>query len=279
MIWHPERIAELMLEAGDIAMDFYHRAEVSFKSDRSMVTEADLAIEALFARHFDRPRDGVYLIGEETHAQQSEGYIEAALRHSAYVADPIDGTANYANHLDLWGISLGLMEDSVLQDGCTYFPTSGELLITAGRDVLLRKVAGGHCGAPEKVNFARGLGRDSGMVALTQKIAKVGRFAKRNPVHALASAVFPLAGLVRGRYFAYLGQLKLWDIAGGVPMAERAGLDMFLMDGTPFDTRVDSRLYRLDPDDGKRWALKDILVVAQPGHRDYFTRDIALGNS
>jgi histidinol-phosphatase len=95
---------ELAEEAGKIGLSFFRGSfDVRLKVDKTPVTEADLAIEAMVrsAVHERYPEDGV--LGEEG---GSEG--GAARR---WIVDPIDGTKNFADGIQVWATLIALAVD------------------------------------------------------------------------------------------------------------------------------------------------------------------------
>ncbi|MGH9361634.1 MAG: inositol monophosphatase family protein, partial [Thermoanaerobaculia bacterium] len=135
--WDRHEIVRLLLLAGERALALRRGLTYELKSDRSLVTQADREIEALFAAEFDRPERGVHLIGEETVAGKGEDYISAALSATAYVVDPIDGTSPYAHRLPTWGVSVGRMEGGTLTDGAVFLPELRLMAASDGPAVLL----------------------------------------------------------------------------------------------------------------------------------------------
>ncbi len=111
--------SELADEAGRIAMSFFHGVfEVRIKADQSPVTEADLAIEAWIraAVHERYPDDGV--LGEEG------GSEEGGRRR--WIVDPIDGTKNFADGVQVWSNLIALAVDDEPVVGVVNFPALGE---------------------------------------------------------------------------------------------------------------------------------------------------------
>ncbi|KAL0266209.1 UNVERIFIED_CONTAM: hypothetical protein PYX00_011927 [Menopon gallinae] len=90
-----------------MALVSWGQAKVSFKKDKSLVTPADKEIENYLNQHLNQEKQEVYLLGEETLSKRSEAYIHKALKHTAWIVDPIDGTSPYAFGLPHWGISIG----------------------------------------------------------------------------------------------------------------------------------------------------------------------------
>jgi hypothetical protein len=89
----------------------------------------------------------------------------------------------------------------------------------------------------------------------------------RNPVQVLGAAVVPLAGLLQGRFLAYLGTVKLWDVAGAVPLLLRLGLSLSVREGEEVrqvGAEVSEYAYHLDPGSRQRWALRSDLLICHP---------------
>jgi histidinol-phosphatase len=95
---------ELADEAGRLALSFFRGSfDVRMKVDKTPVTEADLAIEAMVRAwvHERYPHDGV--LGEEGGAEGG-----AARR---WIVDPIDGTKNFADGIQVWATLIALEVD------------------------------------------------------------------------------------------------------------------------------------------------------------------------
>jgi len=94
------------------------------------------------------------------------------------------------------------------------------------------------------------------MIAVSQHIVKSGSLRMRNPMLAVCCAVVPLTGLLLGRCCAYVTALKLWDIAGSLPLLAKLDIHPVTFDGQPFDLRVHADNYHLEPDHPKRWRQR-----------------------
>lgn len=110
---------ELADRAAGIALELFRGTfEVRIKTDESPVTEADLAIEDMVRRAInDRyPNDAV--LGEEG------GLHEGGDRR--WIVDPIDGTRNFADGVQVWAtlIALAVGDEPVL--GVVSAPALGE---------------------------------------------------------------------------------------------------------------------------------------------------------
>jgi fructose-1,6-bisphosphatase/inositol monophosphatase family enzyme len=266
MAWNKDKIVNLLLEAGRLAQRFKGAMRYELKADRSIVTDADREIEGLFSRELERPDAGTFLIGEETVAAKGEEYIQRAFEGETFVVDPIDGTAPYAHLLPCWGISIGRMERGVLTDGAIYLPDMGEIVTSDGQDVLEGKLAGG--GWEWRAFGERQRPAEAyGLFSITQGVAKRGKVWLPNPVLVLGAAVLPLVGLLQARFLAYLGTVKLWDVAGALPLLLRKGFSATVLPGgqrRAVTERVEEATYCLSADSKTRWALRTDLLVCHP---------------
>jgi len=262
--WDRHHIAELLLQAAEIALRHYARPERRVKSDGSIVTVADEEIEAFLTDALADPCAGRYLVGEETVAELSEADVQAALRHQAYIVDPIDGTAPYAYHLPLWGISIGYAASGRLQEGAVYLPVTGELFCTDAEGAWFASGASAGTWAWHQLKGEHPGYWQSGIIAISQSQARRGRFAWKNPVHALACAVVPLCYLTLNRYIAYYGTLKLWDVAGALPLLQRLGFAARTLDGVDLSPELDESWLDLAADSPRRWRVRGTTVFAPP---------------
>jgi histidinol-phosphatase len=106
-------------EAGAIAMSFFGgEFDVHQKADLSPVTEADLAVEAMIRERLAErfPNDAV--LGEE------QGLAGDADR--VWVVDPIDGTKNFSDGVQIWANLIALVDAGEPVVGVVNAPALGE---------------------------------------------------------------------------------------------------------------------------------------------------------
>jgi myo-inositol-1(or 4)-monophosphatase len=265
--WQPERIVELLVRGGRYALDRWHEESWRLKGDGSLITDVDEQLERDLTAELESVPDGIYLIGEETVGSRGEPYVQRALAERAYVVDPIDGTAPFAHGIAYWGTSIGYMEHGRLVHGAIVIPPQNELFVTDGDRVLWTdRLDWRGTGVPElrvlEPRFAPW--NAGGMVALGQRLVRNHTFPWPNPTSVTGCAINALAYLLIGRLAAYVGHMKLWDLAGVLPMLLRCGAQARLVDGTPVTTRVCDAVYDLDPDSPTRWALRDECLFGPP---------------
>lgn len=272
--WNIQKLLPLLRECGETALKYYDNPPIEIKADKSIVTAADKAIEARLAEEFDRPDEGIYLLGEETLKSRSEEYIQNALKGTAWVVDPIDGTAPYSAHLPAWGISVALMENGVIKEGAIYLPPQNDCLITDGDKVLRCKDVRGN-GELEVFKFKPHSLTDDGIICISQYCAKNSVFTMSNQVFAWSGCVASFYNLFIGKIMAYVASLNLWDIAACLAILERSPIIVRHHSGKNLSINVDNSVFDLAPDSPKRWKLHDFAVAAANDE----TIDFVLKNS
>ena len=189
---------------------------VSEKGKQDLVTNADLAVEArlVAAIRGSFPDDSI--LAEETHGT-AEG-------ERLWIIDPIDGTTNFAEGLDLWAISVGFALKGRIELGVIYAPDRDEMYVAArGKGANLN-------GVPMKVGDASAchnlilLGRSNrtdhaAYLDLVDRIVRSDHDYRR-----LGSAALSLALVARGSAGAYYeAHLNSWDCAAGLVICAEAG--------------------------------------------------------
>ncbi len=264
--WNSREICELLADCGGIALKHYEKRSWKFKSDLSLITAADSEIEALLEKEFDRPGESAYLIGEETVEKKSEKYIASALKETSWIVDPIDGTAPYAHHVPTWGISIGFAKGGVIREGAVFLPALGELFITDGDDVLyaMAEYVSGKFRIKKPSKFISKKLRltEGGLISVSQDVAKRGHLALPNPVQAVCCTVFSGAYLAMGRYLSYIGCVRLWDIAGILPLLFKSGFKGRLISGEGLTMKIDEKIYHLNKNHPERWRMKNQMILA-----------------
>ncbi len=276
--WILKDVLSALSDGGDVALHYYDLPDARLKSDNTIVTEADHAIERDLDALFNHPKSGSYLIGEETVDNKSQSYIDDAFANVAWIVDPIDGTACYAHHIPIWGISIARMEKGTITDGAIYLPVTGEVFITDGREILFAVKRGKRITLKDlkPLEIVRNPPDVRGMIAVTQSVVKHGAISLDNPVQALTCAVVPLTYMLLGRYMAYLGTLKLWDIAGCLALLTRAGFICEFPNGTVLGTDVTETIYNLKPGHPRRWYFKEKLLCGATREAvDYLKRGLS----
>ena len=244
------------------------------KHDGSLVTKIDPANEAFLREKLTD--GGEFFFGEESldvkdkteeEVRRLKEYVEAAFKGLTWVVDPIDGTAPFAHHLPLWGISIGYMDGGILRDGAIALPDLGQCFLTDGDKVKLATNITAPVAEWQWQTLPQPAdGWDPGrMITLGQRFTRNNLVPFKNPVLTPGSAVHSLSCLLTGNAIAYIGHVKLWDIAGVLPMLCRLGFQQQLLNGAAMTENVSrDGVFDLDMASETCWALKDTFVSARP---------------
>jgi len=213
--------------ASEIAMSFFGTdLHVQIKPDRSPVTEADLKIEALIRDAVRERFPGDAVLGEEG-GLEGEG-------SRRWIVDPIDGTKNFADGIQVWAtlIALAVDEEPVL--GVVSSPALGE---------RYEAVRGGGArlnGRPIHVSRADRVSRALVVFSGFEEWLD-GPYAK--PFQDIARAARRTRGfgdfwghmlVARGAADVMLeDELATWDWAAARVVVEEAGGRMTTFDGAP----------------------------------------------
>ena len=214
-------------QAADVAMGFYEGGfTVRSKPDSTPVTEADLAVEAMLRERLAEEFSSDAVHGEE------HGLVGSGRR--VWVLDPIDGTKNFAAHVQIWGTLIALMVDDEPVVGVVGAPALGERYGAA-------KGAGATCnGSPIHVSDTASL--DAAFVSF----AGLGDWRSgpyAGGFEALGSAAARTRGfgdfwghmlVARGAVDAMVEEsLHLWDWAALAVIVREAGGRTTRLDGGP----------------------------------------------
>ncbi len=227
--------------AGDVLMDRYERLErIRHKSPRDVVTEADHLSEALIhkAVRVRFPGDG--FLGEETGGHgRRDGTAATALVGRTWVADPLDGTVNYANGIPFFCVAIALVEDGRPVVGVVRDPTRDEsFAATADGPATLHGPTTGPgrrirvSGKEQISDFVVSLHLSGPTVA--SRVRAVRRAVRIT--RSMGAAALALAYVANGRFDAFVQQsgLSVWDIAAAGLIADRGGARVTDLSGGPW---------------------------------------------
>lgn len=238
---------DVAVEAGRLSRSL-RRAGVRLHHTKSgpadIVTEADLAVEALIRDRILRafPADG--FLGEEGSGWSSGGGADDTF---TWVVDPIDGTVNYARGIPAYAVSIAVVRggaDPTVWEalvGVVYNPVTDELFSGArGCGAWCNGVpmqVAGDFGAPGAL-VATGFNydRDTHGAAM-RRIEAVLPFAR--DIRRAGSAALDLAFVAAGRIDGFFEKgLPPWDHAAGALLVSESGGVVSGLTGPPDSTMV-----------------------------------------
>lgn len=213
-----DRVIDIVKKASELmdASDF----EIEEKgSIENIVTSSDLAVQHYLTEHLSELIPGCGFFCEEDDLQNTE-------QEFIWIIDPIDGTANYARHIEDCSISVALARKGELQLGVVYSPWRKELYCAElGKGATLN-------GKPIQVskrNFEQGL-FCTAMSTYCKEWAKACSdiiydiYMQSNDTRRLGSAALELCMLASGRIELYFElRLQPWDYAAAMLILSEAG--------------------------------------------------------
>ena len=121
---HLDRIEEISCDAGDAIMKVYEKAiDVSFKSDHSPITEADLSANRIIVNALKECYPELPILTEEAVADfkgvNEEGFY--------WLVDPLDGTKEFIKRNGDFTINIALIENQIPILGVIYIPVTKEI--------------------------------------------------------------------------------------------------------------------------------------------------------
>jgi myo-inositol-1(or 4)-monophosphatase len=210
---------EMTEEAGRMMLFYRSRIRsVTYKTPKSIVTEADLVIQKMYNETISRKFPTHKIIGEE------ESYQPAGeISDFTWVIDPIDGTTNYVAGLDYFCTSVALIHEAEPVVGVIFAPAYNRYLFTAeiGRGAFLddRPIQVKETEILSDMVGAFDFKGEQGFTGYEEKIIKICR-AGRSP----GALALELAEVAAGRYDFHLHyKPKIWDCAAGELLISEAG--------------------------------------------------------
>jgi myo-inositol-1(or 4)-monophosphatase len=206
-------IEGLLPRAGRIAMSFFRspRLEIDLKGVQDPVTRADFEVEGFLSSKIRGafPDDGFW--GEES--GRSENLEEGGF---TWVADPIDGTANFARGIPHWCISVALVRKGRVELGCILDPLGRETFVSRRRI---------------RTSETRELGRARVNVGFSYRrppaihLEGISLLLERGCEYSrMASGALGMAWTACGRFDAYWEpHINSWDVLAGLAIAKEAG--------------------------------------------------------
>jgi myo-inositol-1(or 4)-monophosphatase len=220
-------------EAGAVLRDYYRSGvTVKYKGEIDLITEADHASEALILNRIRSTYPDCAILSEESGASTNES-------SAMWIADPLDGTTNFAHGLPIFSVTLALLVNHVIEVGATYAPIYDELYTARrGQGAYLNGERLHVSAAPtlDKALLVTGFPYDR-RTNPNNNIRQFTDFSLRaQGVLRLGSAALDLAAVAAGRldgYWEY--KINPWDVAAGVLMVAEAGGQVTMPDGSPLD--------------------------------------------
>ncbi|MGH9948225.1 MAG: inositol monophosphatase family protein, partial [Pyrinomonadaceae bacterium] len=225
---------ETAREAGQLLLEKFGRiTTVTKKGDINLVTEADLASEALIVEKIKSYYPRHSILAEES----GDTVVIDDDSTWKWIIDPLDGTTNYAHGYPCFCVTLALEHNGEIVIGVTFDPTRDELFAAEkGNGATLN-------GKPIRVSTTEKLGDALIVTGFPYDIKQRDNFTRHlteflltsRGVRRDGSAAIDMAYVACGRFDGFWEEgLNPWDLAAGKLLIEEAGGVVSNYDGSPF---------------------------------------------
>ena len=215
-------LEKIVRQAGVVAMRYFqdlNRLEISKKSARDLVTDADVAVEEFLKAALAEQCPEYGFWGEESG--------KSANQASRWIVDPIDGTHSFSKGQYFWGISVALEIDGELRMGAVYAPALDDYYTAElgkgswknGRQIRV-SIESELANSMVSTGFAclRSYLQENNLLRFC-RIAQATTGQRR-----FGSAALDLCLVADGQVDAFWEQeLNLYDVAAGALIAQEAG--------------------------------------------------------
>lgn len=202
------------------------------KADGSLVTEADLVVQAALNEALERQWPGIALLGEEMSENEQQRALGEA-ESGVWCIDPLDGTSNFSVGVPYYAVSVALVRENEVELGVVYDPSRKECFTAArGQGAWLN-------GEPlMHKKLSTPLSQGVALIDLKRLPAELaGRLATEPPYksqRSFGAVALDWCWLAAGRCHVYLhGKQKLWDYAAGCLILREAGGRAVTLEGDP----------------------------------------------
>ena len=126
-----EDLLDTFLKAGKVAREISQKGvKITIKTDKSPVTDGDLAVDQLISSSLKKLTPNVPIISEETVNLSIENKDK-----NFWLIDPIDGTKDYIKKRDEYTLNAALIIDYKPVVGVVYAPAKSRLFFSYGKDL------------------------------------------------------------------------------------------------------------------------------------------------
>ena len=226
-------VVEIVINAAKQELNprFTH-SEREYKSDGSIVTEADRAVQQGIEAALKQQWPEILFVGEEMSEAEQIALLETK-DQALWCLDPVDGTSNFAAGIPFCAVSLSLLKDGEVLMGVVYDPMRDECFsaIKGEGSWLNGERLGKRIPEPP---LAKGIG----MVDLKRlprelaiRIIDEKPFSSQRNVGAVA---LEWCWIAAGRCHVYLhGRQRIWDYGAASLVLHEAGGHSITLEGEP----------------------------------------------
>ena len=229
------------------------------------VTEADEAAERLIAAGIARHFPGAVIVGEEATAADPALLHRLSGADLAFVVDPIDGTANFAAGLPLFGVMAAAIAHGEVVAGAIHDPVCGDTALALRGEGAWNEEPDGTRTAlrvAPPVPLAEMTGNVSWRYLPEPQRSQVcARLARLGACWDYRCAAHEYRMASAGQcHLLFFNRLMPWDHAAGWLMHREAGGYSARIDGTPYTPLVTGGGLICTPDRASWQAVREALL-------------------
>ena len=215
-----EQLIESFLEAGKIAKEISQEGvRVTIKSDKSPVTDGDLAVDKILTTKIKKLTSDIPIISEE-----SVNLNVSNKNKTFWLIDPIDGTRDYIKKKDEYTLNAALIIDFKPAIGVVYAPAKNRLFFSYGKNLAFEINSGDkrvlNC---KKVNTNEIIGLENSANTPDEIMEIYKKFKVSKKIRMSSSLKFCILAAGEADIYAANARAFEWDIAAGHAVLEHAG--------------------------------------------------------
>ena len=220
-------LVEHIQKAGTFALESQGGVIRSFKSDGSVVTAVDLAINRSLSRIILEEYPNVNLIAEEA----ALSFYNPECEYT-FVLDPLDGTDTYSMGMPGWCIALGLLKNLEPVGGIIYAPAWGP-----GGSLIVAEEQGTVTLNGRAMEQGKQTAYPLQIMAPSTAHRYFDYSAFKGKVRNSGSSIVSMAALVLHSQIsgAVINTSFIWDIAASHAVIKKLGFDLEYMSGKKID--------------------------------------------
>jgi len=215
-----ENLIETFLKAGEIAKEISHQGvKITFKSDKSPVTDGDLAVDKLLRTKIKSLTLNIPIVSEET--------VDLNIKNedkTFWLIDPIDGTREYIKKKDEYTLNAALIIDLKPALGVVYAPAKNRLFFSYGKGLAFEIYNGKkkdlNC---RKINNNEIIGLENSGTTPNEIIDIYKKYKVSQMLKMSSSLKFCVLAAGEADIYAAEARAYEWDIAAGHAILEHAG--------------------------------------------------------
>ena len=210
----------VFLKAGKIAKEISQRgAKVSIKTDKSPVTDGDLAVDKLLKDKIKSLTHHIPVISEETVNINIENKDK-----TFWLIDPIDGTRDYIEKKDEYTLNAALIINLKPAIGIVYAPAKDRLFFSYGKDLAFEinngKTVKLNC---KKKNASEIIGLENSGNTPNEVLDIYKKYKVSQTLKMSSSLKFCVLAAGEADIYAAKARAFEWDIAAGHAILVHAG--------------------------------------------------------